>query len=305
MTIISEQFVNLLTPGLNAIFETQKSALAQASVIPQLFNISTSTKSGESDLDIGGLGDWEEFKGVINYEDNAEGYKWEYAHKKFVKGFSIDEDLVNDNQYNVINARPATLAMGAMRKREVDAANIFNNAFDTGAANLGADAQSLCDGAHPYSPINTASTQSNTGTTALSRDSIIATRKLMKAYVDDKGKLISVVPDTLLVPPELEETAWLEATNAMETNSADRNQSFVNSLGFNVIVWDRLTDANNWFMIDSGMAKAGMLRWFDSYPLSFSVDPNSDYNMIARYRGKMRYSLGWSGWKFIFGHAVA
>ena len=301
MTIISEQFVNLLTPGLNAIFETQKTALTQKSVIPQLFNISKSTKASESDLDIGGLGDWEEFNGLIPYEDNAEGYKTIYTHKKFVKGFSVDEDLVADDQYGIINAKPATLAMGAMRKREEDAADIFNNAFASG---MGADDQYLCDGAHPFSPSNTGSTQSNAGATALSRDAIIATRKLMKAFTDDKGKLISVVPDTLLVPPELEETAWLEANNAMQTNSADRNESFVNSLGFNVIVWDRLTDANNWFMIDSAMAKAGMLRWFDSYPLSFSFDPTSDYNMIARYRGKMRYSLGWSGWKFIYGHLV-
>ncbi|MBW2647734.1 MAG: Mu-like prophage major head subunit gpT family protein [Deltaproteobacteria bacterium] len=300
---ISEQWVELLTPGLRAIFDIQKDALAAEAKAPKLFGVSSSTKAEESDLGVGGFGDWPEYDGAISYEDNAQGFKTTYTHIKFVKGFKVDEDLVADDQYNIINAKPKGLALGAMRKKEKDAASVFNNAFDTDY--LGGDAQSLCDGAHPFSPSNTASTQSNSGTTALSREAIIATRKLMRAFTDDKGELIQVMPDTLLVPPELEETAWLEANNAMQTDSADRNESFVNSLGLKVIVWDYLTDVNNWFLIDSVMAKAGMLNWLDRYPLSFSVDPTSDFRMEARYRGKMRYSHGWNDFKFVYGMNVA
>lgn len=298
---ISEGFANLLEPGLRSIFFLQVDMLAAAAKMPLLFGVDTSSKASEKDLGIGGLADWKEYKGAIEYDDNYEGYKTTYTHTKFVRGFKVDEDLVNDQQYNIINKKPKALALAAGRKREKDAADIFNNAFASG---LGADSQYLCDGSHPFGPSNTASTQNNAGTSAISRASIISTRELMRSFTDDRGELIQVMPDTLLVPPELEEDAYIEARTPLKTGSGDNDLSFINSLGLKVIVWDYLTDANNWFMIDSQMAKAGMLNWIDRYPISFALDPTSDFRMEARYRGKMRYSLGWSDWKFVFGHLV-
>jgi len=296
-----EQWAELLEPGLRSIFFTQFSALAAEAKAPMLFNFQSSSKSSEYDLGAGGFADWREYKGAIEYDSNDQGYKTTYTHTQFARGFNVERALVDDDLYNIINKRPAGLAMAAARKREKDAADIFNNAFDSG---LGADDQYLCDGAHPHSPANTASTQSNAGTSALSRDSIIATRKLMRAFTDDRGELISVMPDTLVVPPELEEVAYVEARTPLKTSSADNDLSFVNSLGLKAVVWDYLTDANNWFLVDSQMAKQH-LNFFDRVPVEFALDPTSDYNLVAKYRGYMRYSLGWSDWKWVYGHLVS
>lgn len=301
MPAISEQWAELLEPGLRAIFNLQKDALAAVAKMPMLFGVNSSSKAAEHDLGVGGFDDWQPYKGAIEYDRNDQGYKTTYTHEEFARGFAVERKLVDDDQYNIINRRPQGLALAAMRKREKDAADIFNNAFDTSF--LGADAQSLCDGAHPHSPANTASTQNNSGTTALSRASIIATRKLMRSFTDDRGELIVVQPDTLLVPPELEDTAYVETESKFKTASADNDASYVNSLGLNVIVWDYLTDANNWFMIDSGMSKMS-LNWFNRVPLEFAMDPTSDFSLVARFRGYMRYSLGWNDWRFIYGHNV-
>lgn len=300
---ISEQWAELLQPGLKAIFEKQRDALAAEAVAPLLFNMGSSSKVNEEELGVGGFADWEEYKGAIEYDDHDQGYKTTFTHVEFARGFKVERKLVDDDLYNIINARPRGLALSAMRKREKDAADIFNNAFDTGTANLGADSQSLCDGAHPHSPANTASTQSNSGTSALSRTSIIATRQLMRAFTDDRGELIQVKPDTLLVPPELEDEAYVEARTPQKTGSGDNDLSFVNSLGLKVIAWDYLTDANNWFLIDSEMAKFH-LKWYDRIPLEFAMDPTSDFTLEARFRGYMRYSLGWNDWSWIYGHNV-
>ena len=300
----SEQWAELLSPGLHAIFDLQRDALAAEAKAPMLFNIASSSKATEEDLGVGGFADWQEYKGAIEYDDNDQGYKTTFTHTEFARGFTVERRLYDDDLYNIINKKPKGLATAAMRKREKDAADIFNNAFTASGVSLGADSQSLCDGAHPHSPANTASTQSNSGTSALSRDSIIATRKLMRSYTDDRGELIQCMPDTLVVPPELEDQAYVEARTPLKTGGANNDLSFVNSLGLKVIVWDYLTDANNWFMVDSQMVKQH-LTWFDRVPLGFALNPLSDFQLKAQYRGYMRYSLGWNDWRWVYGHAVA
>jgi len=298
---ISEQWAELLSPGLKSIFTLQSDALAAKAKAPLLFNVMSSAKANEYALGTGGFADWKEYKGAIEYDDADQGYKTTFTHTEFARGFKVERKLVDDDLYNVINARPAGLALAAQRKREKDAANIFINAFASG---MGADSQYLCDGSHPASPANTASTQSNAGTTALSRDAIIATRKLMRAFEDDRGELINVNPDTLLIPPELEDVVYPLTQSVLKPGGANNDANYIGSLGLNVIVWDYLTDSNNWFMIDSMLAKQHLL-WFDRVPLEFSVDPSSDFNLEAKYRGYMRYSLGWSDWRCVYGHLVS
>jgi len=168
---------------------------------------------------------------------------------------------------------------------------------------MGEDDQYLCDGAHPASPANTATTQNNAGTSALSRDSIIATRQAMRAFEDDRGELINVMPDILLVPPELEDEAYALTKSEFKPGSGDNDRNFVNAMGLQVVVWDYLTDANNWFMIDSMLAKRH-LKWFNLVDMEFAMDANSNFQLEARYRGYMVYSLGWSDWKWVYGHSV-
>ncbi len=298
----SGQWANLLEPGLRSIFFKQTEALVQESRIPLLFNQMNSEKAQEHFLGIGGFGDWEAYTGEIAFDDFVEGYKTTLTHEEYTKGFKVERKLVDDDLYSVINQRPAGLAMGAVRTREKHAASVFNNAFS--ASYVGGDAVSLCNASHPYSPSKSGTTQSNAGSTALSYDQVIATELLMRAFKDDRGQLITVVPDTILVPPALAETAWTIVNSMNKPGTADNDGNYASSLGWNVVVWRYLTDANNWFMIDSAMAKQFLL-WIDRTALEFAVDPTSDFNLEARYRGYMRYSYGWIDWPWVYGHAVA
>jgi hypothetical protein len=130
------------------------------------------------------------------------------------------------------------------------------------------------------------------------------TRELMRAYVDDKGELTPIVPDLLLVPPELEEEAFTIWRTMNKPDTADYHDNFVQGFLRQVIVWDYLTDANNWFLIDSAMAKEFLL-WIQRIALEFAMDPASDFRLEARFRGYERYSYGWSDWRFLYGHEVA
>ncbi len=297
---ISEQWAQLLEPGLRRVYMDEYEALAGDSPVPAIFNVQNSTKAQEHDLGIGAFSNWRPYTGKINYQENEQLWKTTYTHEEFAEGIFVERSLVDDDLYNVINNRARGLAMGGFRKREVDAASVFNNAFS--ASYIGGDGIALC-GSHPYSPSN-ATTQSNAGSTALSYDAIIATRKLMKAFVDDRGNKIPINPDTLIVPLELEDAAWVAVQSMSKPGTANNDGNFVRSKGFNVIVWDYLTDSNNWFMTDSRLAGL-FLNWFDRVDMEFAMDPTSDFNLIAKYRGYMRYSYGWSDWRWVYGHAVA
>jgi len=303
---ISEEWANLLEPGLRTIFNLQRDALADVSRIPALFSVATSSKAYEYDLAVGGFADWEAYAGNIEYDDNEEGYKTTYTHSEYVRGFKVERKLVDDDQYNVINARPRGLALAAMRTREKHAASVFNNAFST--SYTGGDSQPLCESAgHPYSPDN-ASTQTNEGSTALSYDAVVETRRLMREYKDDRGQLIQVNPTLILVPPELEATAneicnTMRGPNSQQPDTASYLASLVQDRGISYLVWDYLTDANNWFLIDVALSRL-YLKWFDRVPLEFAMDPTSDFTLEARFRGYMRYSYGWSDWRFVYGHNV-
>ena len=297
---ISEQWAHLLEPGLRSIFNKQKEALIAESRIPTLFNVISSQKSAEHFLGVGGFGDWNAYDGTISYDDNAMGYKTTITHEQYTKGFKVERTLVDDDQYNIINTRPQGLALSAVRTREKHAASVFNNAFS--GSYLGGDSIALC-GSHPYSPVD-ATTHSNAGSTALSYTAVVATKKLMRAFVDDRGEMITVVPKTLLVPSELEDTAWTIINSMNKPGTADNDGNYVRSQGWGVVVWDYLTDANNWFMIDAAMAKLHLM-WLDRVPLEFTMDPTSDFNLEAKFRGYMRYSYGWSDWPWIYGHSVS
>lgn len=296
---ISEQWAELLEPGLRRIFELQRDALAAASLVPGLFNVVGSTKAEEHDLSVGGFGDWLEYEGAIEYDDHEQGFKTTYTHVEYVRGFKVERKLVDDDQYNIINRRPRGLALSAMRTREKHAASVFINAFDTNY--VGGDAAALC-ASHAYSPSNS-STQSNAGSTALSYDSVVETRRLMREYEDDRGELIQVNPSVILHPPELEETASAIVNTLNKVDVADYHDSFIRRKGITNLSWDYLTNAKDWWFIDPQLAKL-FLIWFDRVGLEFTMDPTSDFRLEARYRGYQRYSYGWSDWKFVYGHNV-
>ena len=290
MVMIQENFGSLLEPKLREIFFQEYTQIP--GMRERLFNVQTSTKAKETDYGIGAFAEWKEFTGAIDYDSFYELWEVEYEHAEFAKGFKVGRRLIDDNRYNVAFGRAQNLGLSAFRKVETDAASVFVNAFST----TGYDGIALC-GSHPYSPTN-ASTQANNGTLALTRDNLITTRTAMREFKDDRSNGIYVMPDMLLVPIELEDTAFRLVQSAQLPGSADNDANFLRGR-FQVVSWELLTDANAWFLIDSRMMKQYLL-WFDRIALEFAAEKEFD-TMLAKFRGYMRYSYGWSDWRWIYG----
>ena len=293
MVMIQENFGSLLEPKLRKIF------FEEYTLIPgmreRLFNVQTSQKAKETDYGIGAFAEWKEFTGSVDYDSFYELWEVEYEHTEFAKGFKVERRLIEDNQYNVAFGRAQNLGRSAFRKIEADAASVFINAFAT----TGYDGIALC-GSHPYSPTD-ATTQANTGTSALSRDALIETRTAMRSFEDDRGEPIMVVPDMLLIPIELEDTAFRIVQSAQVSGTANNDANFLRGR-FQVVSWELLTNAKDWWLIDSRMMKQYLL-WFDRVALEFAAAKEFD-TMLAKFRAYMRYSYGWSDWRFIYGQNV-
>lgn len=288
---VSEHFGSLLEPGLTEVFWEEYSAVA--SVIPQLYAVKTSSKATETDQGIGSMGLFPEFEGRIQYDSPEELWDATWAHTEFAKGFQIERKLFDDNLYGVMNDRATDLGRSAFRTRETKAALLFNNA----ATDVGYDGVALISASHPLSPTN-ASVQSNSFALALSAANLSTVRQGMRAWTDDRGNLANVQPDLLLVPPELEETAWkiVQTPSIYEPGSANLTGGFHRNR-YSVVVWDYLTDADRWFLIDSRLMKR-FLKWYDRVPLEFGQTEDFD-TFVAKYRAYMRFSYGFSNWRWI------
>jgi len=295
MAATSENFGDLLEPGLRKIFTDVYREKPQ--MMDMLYNVQSSSESYEKDSSVGSFGTVPEFTGTVSYDDVYQGYDKTYTHKEYAKGFKVQRSLFDDDLYNVISKRPKGLGTSARRTRESASASTFNNAFTSEPTD--GDGAELCASDHASNATST--TQSNEGTTALSPTAVETARRLMIAFKDDRDGKIDIMPDLLLVPRDLEETAFEIISSKGKVDSADNNANF--HFGkYKLAVWDYLTDSNNWFLIDQDYMKI-YLQWFDRIPLEFNQDKDFD-TYIAKFSCYMRYSFSWSDWRWIYGQLV-
>ena len=304
MPLTSGNFADLLKPVLKGVFDIGSSAPIE--MIDFLFKKESSTRYEEQYQGMGAMGKVPVFGGTVPYADFDANYRTDIRNYEYAQGIQIERRLVDDDQTGQITGRAANMAAQFRRTREADAADIFINAFTdsgtnrSGASTNGADGVALLSTAHPHSPSNTNNTQSNEGTLALTIDNLDTTRQAMRNFTDDKDQLLGINPDMLLVPPELERAATqLVAERAIyEPGSA---QFDVNMFAgrFRPVVWNRLPDANAWFLIDSTLMKEHLI-WQDRVLPDFAQAEDFD-GLTAKYRGYMRYGIGWTDWRWIYG----
>lgn len=293
MTMIQENWPNLLEPGLRKVFADVFNR--QESMLPILFSMQESTKAVEHDLEMGDIADFEPFQGSIPYDDTGEGYKTDYTHLEYARGIKIERRLVLNDQYSVINRRPQALGLAAYRRRETDGASVFNNSFN--ASIVGGDGVSLCNSAHPSKVGGT--NQSNVSTDSFSPTAVESARQTMTQFKSNRDNVITVKPDMLVVPLQLEEKAFELINSKGKVDTAQNNANFHQGK-YKLAVWNNyLTSSTKWWMIDSELMKMFLL-WFDREPVQFFKDRDFD-TLQAKYAGYAYYSFGWSDWRWIQG----
>ena len=301
-THISENFGKLLYPGLRKIFfETYDEIPEQ---FPKIFNVETSTSATETDHGMGAFGDWTERTDELSpvaYAKIQDGGEVTYKHKAFTKGFMISRELNDDEKYGQMKKMAKALARAGRAKVEKDAITVLTKGFknDEGAFK-GRDGKELFHDQHPL--VDSEKTCSNLMTGALNEANLKKAIQMMASQLDEAGNLIQMKATKLIVPPALEDTALrlLHSSQLPGTELNDTNEYLKNRL--QVVVMDYLGATAGgsdtaWFLQDGTRHE---LNFFWRVKPEFKNEEDFD-TFVAKYRGYMRYSYGFSDWRGMVG----
>lgn len=306
--MISSQWSEFLTPVVRKEWYAAMGA-APASPSFQFYSIQSSSASVEYSQGVGGLGlvpvynssDAEGNPASIQYDSFAPLFQTAFVPVEYAKGIAIERKLWDFDQKGLIRRQVQSFGDAFGVTRAVHASSVFNNAFS--ATHVGGDAKALCADDHPVNKVSS-STYDNKGVTAFSYASVIAAIKAGHSMLDDRLNPRPVMYDTVLIPIGLQDTAVEELESLLKPGTADNNKSFLSSRGLQVVIDPYLTDQNNWFLIDSALAKQHLL-WYNSALPEINPDPASNFNLVFRYAGYMRYMFGWDDSRFVYGSEVA
>ena len=294
-----ERFASLLEPY---IFKVYENVIEKGDdIIPRLFSVETTNQSKEVVTGIGAMGLMQPWKGTVHYDSPEALWDKTYTVKKYSTGIKIDRDLWDDALYAEAKNRVQRAILAVHRTRQLHATSVFDNAFTAGAY-AGPDGVALCSATHDLSPTQTSSHQVNAGSSTFSKAAIEATRIAMMNFTDDRGQKLLIVPDTIIIPPNLEEQA-LEYNNSVGRSDTANRADNVRKGAYNILTLPLLSDSNNWFMIDSQLAKQ-YLMWFERRKPIPEQEADFDTEVL-KWKLVSRYVYGFHGWQWIYGHAVS
>jgi hypothetical protein len=266
------------------------------------FNMKTSQKDNEHVSAISGLpiAPTKTEGGDLTYYDPIQLYDGTYTHTTYAMGVRLTWEAMDDDQYAILGERLfRSLGNGFKQRVETVAANIFNNGFDTGAANLGPDSKPLFSTTHPRNP-DDSTNHSNHPAAAidLTVSSLKAAITTFEKTLDERGLNVAIRPRFLLVPPDLDFTADEILQSALEPYIAENTKNVLAGRGLGKVMNHYLTDADAWFLL--GEKGDHTLNFWWRRQLTVKRDTDFD-SWDAKYGAAIRIAAGWEKWHGTYG----
>ena len=296
MTTRTGNFSALLAPGLRKIwFDDFKQYPTEYT---QLFNINTSTRNYEDDLEITMLGGSFPQKPEgesIQYVDPKQGNTKRYTHASFGMGFRVTQEMYEDDLYGPMKKMSKGLAKAQANTIELQAAGVLDDAF-SGATYTGFDSLSLCDTAHTI--LFTGGTYANKPSTDvdLSITSLQAAITNIEKTPDSDGvicmlkaKLLIISPDQKFIARELLKSEYKPYTSGNEINALldEELKYFVGHFH---------SDTDAWWV----QCNIHDLNFFWRRKPVF--DNSDDFDTgDAKFKGTHRSIQGFGNWRGIYG----
>jgi len=304
MAISRAQLVKELEPGLNALFGIEYSRYENEHA--EIFSTESSDRAFEEEVMLTGFGaapTKSEGAGV-SYDSAQESFTARYQHETIAMAFALTEEAIEDNLYDRLSARyTKALARSMAHTKQVKAASVLNNAFNTSGSYNGGDGVSLCNAAHPTalgaSFSNTPAVAADLNETSLEQGIID-----IASFTDERGLKVAVQARKMIIPKELQFTAERLMKTTLRTATADNDINAIRSMGMvpeGYAVNHFLTDSDAWFLLTD--APNG-LKMFNRSPVKTAFEGDFDTGNV-RYKARERYSFGWSDPRGIYGSAGA
>ncbi len=250
--------------------------------------------------------DFEKPEGMpINYQGFGQLPPKDLKNLTFANGFQITMEAQADNLYQeVATLHGSYLAQAAAEGKELRAHKILNEAFSTVSpkGSTGGDGVCLCSASHP-SP---AGNRSNVFPTApLCQATVQDAYVQVKKIKNNSGQRIKLMPETWIVPAELEPELWviLNSPKLPGTLNNDMNSVF-NGANYrvNVIGTPYLDNPTYYFLKVKGAGLSGKgLIHQQRLPFTPGNDKDNGGTMNALFFAYERYVFGWQDFMQIFG----
>jgi hypothetical protein len=297
MAISRGQLVKELEPGLNALFGLEYKRYENQHA--EIFAQETSDRAFEEEVMLSGFANAQvkpEGSGVT-FDSAQETFTARYTHETIALAFSITEEAIEDNLYDRLASRyTKALARSMANTKQVKAANVLNNAFNSSFA--GGDGKELCATDHP----TIAGTVKNELTVSADLNETSLEQSLIDiaAFTDERGLKITARGVKMIIPSELQFTAERLMKSQGRTATADNDINAVVSMGMipqGYRVNNYLTDTDAFFIITD---VPNGLKQFVRSPIKTAMEGDFDTGNV-RYKARERYSFGFSDFRGIFG----
>ncbi len=228
------------------------------------------------------------------------------VNKKWASGIRIARTDITDDRLGIVMPRIGELASKAglhYGQRIVD--TLINGFATTSEFGAAYDGVAFFASTHPRSEL-ALSNQSNTaGGAALTTANYFAGRASMWKLTDDWGDELAIIPDTLVVGPDLEQTA-LEIVQAELVPHASGSKTNVAKGTARVIISPRLAgaQASHWFLLSLNRAvKPIILQIREAISTTQTEATGEDAFMRdqLKFGANSRDNTGFGLWQFVYG----
>lgn len=226
---------------------------------------------------------------------NLAAHSWTIVNKDWEATIEVDRNDIEDDTLGVYTPIIQQLGEAAELHPDELIFELLLNGFNTRCY----DGQYFFDTDHRdgEGPI-----QSNMGTKALSVDSYAAARAQMMSITDEHGRPLGVIPNLLLVPPQLERTA-------LEIVMAERDRYGATNIyqgSAEVLVVPQLAaNPTSWFLLDTKKPIRPLIFQRRKAPEFVARDQLTDENVFMRktflYGVDSRDNAGYGLWQLAYG----
>ena len=298
---------------IKAFLEENVKAYTDMSFVEKVFKMMSSDNYGEKLTSLTSLA--QGFMpvgegGAYPKDERQEGYSKFLEHETWKDSFTVTREMMEDSKLLDLNRTGAKgfIDAYALTREKYGASILMGAVSGTSTTFRGMTVDCTCnDGLSIFSTAHTSSTgnaatQSNKFSNKFSEDALGLVETAMQNYYDDNGEILTVTPDTIIIPNNAAMKKSVFAAIGADKDPDTSNNAFNYVFGrWNVICSPYLNglDAGVWFLEDSKYNdNYNGLIWFDRIPLTISsyVDENTDNNV---WKGRSRFVAGCNDWRSI------